>query len=70
MNEVTGQDWRWFFDETFFSSGLCDYSISVKEQPRRRATGFADGREAAHAARVGAARSPRTRRGTAASTAS
>jgi hypothetical protein len=43
VNEATGQDWRWFFDETFFSSGLCDYAISVKEEPRRRVTGFADG---------------------------
>jgi len=43
VNEVSGQDWRWFFDETFFSSGLCDYSISVKDEPRRQLTGFADG---------------------------
>jgi hypothetical protein len=29
VNEVTGEDWRWFFDETFFSSHSCDYAIQV-----------------------------------------
>jgi hypothetical protein len=28
--EVTGEDWRWFFDETFFSSELCDYAVEVE----------------------------------------
>lgn len=43
VNEVTGQDWRWFFDETFYSSGLCDYAVSVREEPKRRPTGYVDG---------------------------
>lgn len=43
VNEVTGQDWRWFFDETFFSSALCDYAVQVKQQPARVAQGFVDG---------------------------
>ena len=29
VNEVTGEDWRWFFEETFYSSGLCDYAVEV-----------------------------------------
>ena len=27
VNESTGQDWRWFFDRTFFSSGIVDYAV-------------------------------------------
>jgi hypothetical protein len=43
VNEVTGKDYRWFFDETWFSSGLCDYAVSVTNQPARRPEGFVDG---------------------------
>jgi hypothetical protein len=47
VGEVTGQDWRWFFDETFFSSELCDYAVQVKQQPVRVAQGFVDGPDGA-----------------------
>ncbi|HVO10810.1 MAG TPA: M1 family metallopeptidase [Vicinamibacteria bacterium] len=45
VNEVTGQDWRWFFDETFFSSDLCDYAVTVDRQPVRVPTGWLEGRD-------------------------
>lgn len=44
VNEVTGQNWGWFFDETFFSSGLLDYAVEAKVTPARVLTGFGDGR--------------------------
>jgi hypothetical protein len=28
VNESTGQDWSWFFDRTFFSSGVVDYAVA------------------------------------------
>jgi len=31
VREVTGEDYGWFFDETWFSSELCDYAIEVRE---------------------------------------
>ena len=37
VNEVTGQDYRWFFDQTWFSAEQCDYAISVKNTPSARA---------------------------------
>jgi len=40
VNEVTGQDWQWFFDETFFSSELCDYAVEVKNDPARVPAGW------------------------------
>jgi hypothetical protein len=27
VNEVTGQNWHWFFDRTFFASGAVDYAV-------------------------------------------
>jgi hypothetical protein len=42
VNEVTDKDWRWFFDETFFSSNLCDYGISVENREARVLEGFAE----------------------------
>ena len=27
VNQVTGQNWDWFFDQTFFSSGTVDYAV-------------------------------------------
>jgi hypothetical protein len=42
VNEVTGKNYRWFFDRTFFSSEICDYAVSVKTAPARRLLGFPD----------------------------
>ncbi|HEX6738634.1 MAG TPA: hypothetical protein VF310_10195, partial [Vicinamibacteria bacterium] len=47
VNEVTGQDYRWFFDETWFSSELCDYSVSARNQTVRNLEGFRDGERGA-----------------------
>jgi hypothetical protein len=37
VNDATGQDWHWFFDRTFFSSGAVDYAVedatSEKSKP-------------------------------------
>jgi hypothetical protein len=43
VDEVTGRDYRWFFDETWRSSELLDYAVSVRNQPQRRLEGYADG---------------------------
>ncbi len=45
VGEVTGQDWRWFFDETFFSSNLCDYAVEVKSEPVRTPAGWFEGKD-------------------------
>ena len=34
LNQVSGNDWDWFFDETFRSAGLTDYSISALRSTR------------------------------------
>ncbi len=28
VNDATGSDWTWFFDRTFFSSGIVDYAVA------------------------------------------
>jgi hypothetical protein len=43
VNEVTGQDWRWYFDQTWFSSDLCDYAISARNERPRTLEGFSEG---------------------------
>ncbi len=43
VNEVTGQDWGSFFQETFFSSDLCDYAVEVRSEPARQPRGFFEG---------------------------
>jgi hypothetical protein len=45
VNEVTGQDWRWFFEETFFSANLCDYAVEVGSEPVRTPAGWLEGRD-------------------------
>ncbi len=45
VDEVTGQDWRWFFDQTFFSSDLCDYAVEVKSESVRTPAGWFEGRD-------------------------
>jgi hypothetical protein len=44
VNEVTGRDYRWFFDETWFSSNLLDYAVSVRNERPRTLAGFLDGK--------------------------
>ena len=34
FNQVSGNDWDWFFDETFRTAGLTDYSISALRSTR------------------------------------
>ena len=43
VNEVTGEDWRWFFEETFFSSALCDYGVEVDVRRAPRSAGLLRG---------------------------
>jgi hypothetical protein len=43
VNEVTGQDYTWFFGETFFSSEVCDYAVQVRSRRARTPEGFVDG---------------------------
>ena len=40
VNEVTGQDWRWYFDQTWFSAEQCDYAVTVKNTRARDAGGI------------------------------
>jgi len=43
VNEVTGKDYRWFFDQTWFSSDLCDYAVDVKNEKARTLEGYGEG---------------------------
>jgi hypothetical protein len=43
VNEVTGGDYRWFFEETFYSSNLCDYKIEVANREPQALVGFKEG---------------------------
>jgi hypothetical protein len=45
VDEVTGQDWRWFFDQTFFSANLCDYAVEVTNEPERTPSGWFEGKD-------------------------
>ena len=40
VNDVTGQDYRWYFDQTWFSADLCDYAVEVRNEPARVREGF------------------------------
>jgi Peptidase family M1 domain len=31
VNDATGRDWGWFFDRTFYSSGVVDYAVAEAE---------------------------------------
>ena len=42
VDEVTGKDYRWFFDETWRSSNLVDYSVEVKNRKARRLQGYVE----------------------------
>jgi hypothetical protein len=43
VNEVTGEDWRWFFEETFFSSDECDYGVLVSARRATKPAGWFEG---------------------------
>jgi hypothetical protein len=45
VNEVTGKDYRWFFDETFYSSSLVDYAVGAEVSPVRRLEGWSEGKD-------------------------
>jgi hypothetical protein len=47
VNEVTGKDYRWYFDQTWFSSDLCDYAVSVKNEKARTLEGYGEGPDGA-----------------------
>jgi len=47
VNEVTGQDYRWFFEQTWFSSHICDYAVSVETRPALTLEGYTDGPDGA-----------------------
>jgi hypothetical protein len=47
VNEVTGKDYRWFFDETFFSSDLVDYAVDVDVRGARKVEGWSEGPDGA-----------------------
>lgn len=40
VNEVTGKDYLWYFEQTWFSSDLCDYAVDVRNERQRRREGF------------------------------
>jgi hypothetical protein len=42
VNEVTGKDYGWYFQQTWFSSDLCDYAVSVRNEPVRRPEGYVE----------------------------
>jgi len=37
VRDSTGQDWQWFFDRTFYSSGIVDYAVEQAESAPARA---------------------------------
>ena len=45
VNEVTGQDWKWYFDATWFSSEVCDYAVTVRNERAPVVVGFRDGKD-------------------------
>ncbi len=41
VNDSTGHDWTWFFDRTFYSSGIVDYAVAEAEsEPAKPARGL------------------------------
>jgi hypothetical protein len=41
VNDSTGRNWNWFFDRTFFSSGIVDYAVAEAEtEPARPPRGL------------------------------
>jgi hypothetical protein len=47
VNEVSGRDMKWFFDQTVYGTGMLDYSVSVKmEKTDKEGLFDQDGKEA------------------------
>lgn len=42
VQEVTGQDWSWFFDQTVYGTNLLDYSVSFTNGTAPQRKGFFD----------------------------
>lgn len=42
VNEVSGRDMKWFFDQTIYGTGLLDYSISVTNEKKAAREGYFD----------------------------
>jgi hypothetical protein len=40
VEAVTGRDWKRFFDETFYSSEICDYAVEVRDIAAPKGTGY------------------------------
>ncbi len=61
VNDSTGQDWTWFFDRTFFSSGIVDYAVAEAEsEPAAPPRGpLREGRPPLRRARRRSSRKPR-----------
>jgi hypothetical protein len=47
VNEVTGADWQWYFDQIWYGSGQVDYAVAVREEEVRQPRGFVDGPDGA-----------------------
>ena len=45
VNDVTGQDWKWYFDATWFSSEVCDYAVTVRNERAPQLVGFREGKD-------------------------
>jgi hypothetical protein len=43
VNEVTGRDHTAFFEQTWFSSDVCDYAVTVKNESVRSLDGYTEG---------------------------
>jgi len=43
VNEVSGRDYGWFFDQTWFSSELCDYAVEVAPREKPKPAGYREG---------------------------
>jgi hypothetical protein len=43
VSEVTGTDYRWFFDQTYYSAEQCDYTITARNAPARVLAGYTEG---------------------------
>jgi hypothetical protein len=40
VNQVTGRDYRWYFNQTWYSGDLCDYAVEVRNDKARVREGF------------------------------